>query len=306
MIVIAGPTAVGKTDLSIELAHHFNGEVINGDSLQIYRGLDIGTGKIHPEEMQDVPHHLIDILEADERYDVSRFVQAATALIVDIYHRGKLPIIVGGTGLYLEALMYQLELGQDGSDSEVRKTYQEKLERVGNQALWTELDAKDPEAAASIPYQNTRRVIRALEYIAVSGQPFSKQNGHQEQVSRFKELILVLDRPRELLYERINQRVLMMVNDGLEAEVMDVYQKQGDADWQSSKGIGYKEWFPYFKNEISRDQVISDIQQNSRRYAKRQLTWFRNRFKQKEWISIDASEDWKTQIFDLIQQHINR
>ena len=305
VIVIAGPTAVGKTDLSIELAQKFNGEVINGDSLQVYRELNIGSGKITPEEMDGVPHHLLDILQPNETYDVSRFVKDASTKICDIHQRNKLPIIVGGTGLYLEALLYKLELGQSGSSGEVRQTIQEQMEAEGSQVMWEKLNTLDPNAAEKIPFQNERRIIRALEYIQVSGKLYSDQDGHAEQHSRFKEKIIVLDRNRETLYDRINQRVGLMVESGLESEVRSLYNQANQQDWQSLKGIGYKEWFPYFEHQITKDQVIESIRQNSRRYAKRQLTWFRNRFKHKEWILINQESNWKDQVFNIVEKHIS-
>lgn len=305
VIVIAGPTAVGKTDLSIELAQKFNGEVINGDSLQVYRELNIGTGKITAEEMNGIPHHLLDILQPNETYDVSRFVKDASAKICDIHQRNKLPIIVGGTGLYLEALLYELELGQSGSSEDVRQTIQEQMEAEGSQYMWEKLNALDPKAAEKIPFQNGRRIVRALEYIQVSGKLYSDQEGHAEQHSRFKENIIVLDRDREALYDRINQRVGLMVESGLEAEVRSLYNQANHQDWQSLKGIGYKEWFPYFEHQITKDQVIESIRQNSRRYAKRQLTWFRNRFKHKEWILINQDSNWKIQVFNIVEKHIS-
>lgn len=288
LIVLAGPTGVGKTDLSIHLAEKFNGEIINGDSLQVYRQLDIGTGKITREEMANIPHHLLDILEPDAEYNANLFKEAATKAVLDIYNRGKLPIIVGGTGLYLEGLLYDLEFGQ-AENPEIRVKLEEEAEMLGNLAMWERLNQIDPAAAEKIPHQNLRRTIRALEVIEVSGELFSDQTSHQEKHSVFNELLFVLDRPRDLLYDRINRRVLMMIEAGLEEEVKTIYQKANGADWQSLKGIGYKEWFPYFDGHISTEDVVETIQQNSRRYAKRQLTWFRNRMKNPVWL--DMSQD---------------
>ncbi|MCW6663560.1 tRNA (adenosine(37)-N6)-dimethylallyltransferase MiaA [Aerococcaceae bacterium NML190073] len=290
VIVIGGPTAVGKTDLSIHLAKQFNGEIINGDSLQVYRNLNIGTGKITTTEMDGVPHHLLDILDEHEPYDASQFKKMATTLIKEIASRGKLPIIVGGTGLYLEGLLYNLEFGGESSHSpEVRQHWQQLAQRRGSEWLWQQLQAKDPQAAALIPYQNTRRVIRALEVIEVTGELFSKQESHEEQQSVFNECVIILERPREALYERINRRVQLMVEAGLEQEARALYDQANGADWQSIKGIGYKEWWPYFDGHATLEEVVSTIQQNSRRYAKRQLTWFRNRLKHTHWV--DVSDD---------------
>lgn len=303
VLVIAGPTGVGKTDLSIKLSHLLDGEVINADSLQFYQGLDIGTGKIKEAEKEGVPHHLIDILPAHQAFDVSQFVDLADQTIQEIHHRGSLPIIVGGSGLYIESLLFHLELGQDKSANPiVRHALEDRLERMGDLALWQELKQIDPQAAAKIPYQNSRRVIRALEVIEVTGQLFSDQRGHQDQDSRYQESLWILDRPRPNLYQRINQRVLQMVEEGLEEEVYGLYQASQGQPWQSLKAIGYKEWFPYFEGKISLQEVISQVQQNSRRYAKRQLTWFRNRFKQKHWLDLESDQINLDQMVNLIKK----
>lgn len=285
LIVIGGPTAVGKTEMSIHLAKTFNGEIINGDSMQVYKHLDIGTGKITVEEMNGVPHHLLDILEVTEEYDASRFKAEATQLIQEIWNRGKLPIVVGGTGLYLEGLLYDLEFGgRASSNPMIRQSFENKAIELGEEVLWEELNSLDPAAAAKIPAQNVRRTIRALEVIHVTGELFSAQQSHNEQQSVFNESVLILDRPRAELYDRINRRVAMMAEQGLEAEAKQLFDiAQGDRI-PSMKGIGYKEWWPYFAGDISKESVIETIQLNSRRYAKRQLTWFRNRLKAVNWL----------------------
>lgn len=294
VVVIGGPTGVGKTALSIEIAHLFNGEVVNADSMQMYEHLDIGTGKITSEEMQGIPHHLLSVLPVDRPYSVDQFKQDATQAILDIADRGKLPIIVGGSGLYLEGLLYDLEFGFANShDASLRQSLQAKADEIGNYALWCELKQLDPVAAEKIPYQNVRRTIRALEMIQLTGELFSNQMNHQSKPSVFNERLFILNRERSKLYDRINQRVHMMDEMGLEAEVSWLYEQANGQDWQSLKGIGYKEWIPYFEHQITKTEVIEQIQQNSRRYAKRQLTWFRNRMKAPYWIDLvkaDATE----------------
>lgn len=305
LIVIGGPTAVGKTDLSIRLAQQFNGEIINGDSIQVYRHLDIGSGKITTAEMEGIPHHLLSFLEVEEAYDASRFKLEATALIRDIYSRGKLPILVGGTGLYLEGLLYDLEFGgQASTHPEIRAEIEARAVEVGNLALWEELNLIDPEAAATIPYQNSRRTIRALEVIQATGMLFSSQTSQKNQISNFNECLLFLDRPRAELYDRINKRVLLMSEAGLEQEAHWMFEKAQGQFLPGMKGIGYKEWLPYFNGEQSKETVLDQIQQNSRRYAKRQLTWFRNRFKSVHWLD-NSDEELAIQLAcSIVQQHV--
>ncbi|MBG9980984.1 tRNA (adenosine(37)-N6)-dimethylallyltransferase MiaA [Facklamia sp. DSM 111018] len=304
LVVLAGPTGVGKTDLSIHLARQFSGQIINADSMQIYKGLDIGTGKIKPEEMEEIPHHLLDICYPDQFYSASQFQKDAVNCIRQIAQEGDLPILVGGTGLYLEGLLYQLEFGGKGSfDPEIRENLEKKIRQKGNQFLWDKLATIDPKAANKIPVQNGRRIIRALEVIEQTGQNFSDQAEHNEQRSRFNELLFVLDRPREELYDRINRRVLGMIEAGLEEEARWLFDQKLDPQLSSIKGIGYKEWFSYFQGEEELETVIAKIQQNSRRYAKRQLTWFRNRMKQPCWLDVSQT-NYLIKACHFVDQHI--
>ena len=303
LIVIGGPTAVGKTQLSIDLAKRFGGEIINGDRLQFYRGLDIGTGKVTLEEMQGVPHHALDFLDVDQDYDASQFQALAQNLIRDCHARGVLPILVGGSGLYLEGLLYDLEFGGKAShDPLIRQALEQRLETEGDQALYAELLAQDPLAASKIPIQNHRRLLRALEVMQVTGQKFSDQSQHETAQARYETCILALYRPRDQLYERINARVQAMVAQGLEAEVRHLYQVAQGQLLPSVQGIGYKEWWPYLAGAISdREAVIAAIQQNSRRYAKRQLTWFRNRIQGTHWLDASDYEMAFAQATSLVQ-----
>lgn len=292
LVVIVGPTAVGKTDLSIALAEQLEAEIINGDSLQVYRGLDIGTGKIKNEEMHGIPHHLLDILDPVQGYSASDFQRDSQACIEEIYQRGRLPILVGGTGLYIEGLLYGLDFGRPGSyQPEIRQALEDRARKIGPQALWKELDKKDPLASKKIPYQNVRRTIRALEVLETSGRRFSDQAQAGGKQLLFRAYIILLDRPRPILYERINQRVLAMQAEGLETEAYQLYQKDPHLSFQASKGIGYKEWWPYFQGNASLEETLAKIQQNSRRYAKRQLTWFRNRLSPKDHLILNEAED---------------
>ena len=308
LLVIGGPTAVGKTQLSIDLAKRFGGEVINGDRLQFYRGLDIGTGKVTPEEMQGVPHHALDFLDVDQDYDASQFQALAQNLIRDCHARGVLPILVGGSGLYLEGLLYDLEFGGKAShDPLIRKALEQRLETEGGQVLYAELLEQDPLAASKIPIQNHRRLLRALEVMQVTGQKFSDQSQHETAQARYETCILALDRPRDQLYERINARVQAMVAQGLEAEVRHLYQVAQGQLLPSVQGIGYKEWWPYLAGDMTdREAVIAAIQQNSRRYAKRQLTWFRNRIQGTHWLDASDYETALAQATSLVQDLLDK
>ena len=308
LIVIGGPTAVGKTQLSIDLAKRFGGEVINGDRLQFYRGLDIGTGKVTPEEMQGVPHHALDFLDVDQDYDASQFQALAQSLIGDCHARGILPILVGGSGLYLEGLLYDLEFGGKAShDPLIRQALEQRLGTEGAQVLYAELLAQDPLAASKIPIQNHRRLLRALEVMQVTGQKFSDQSQHETAQARYETCILALDRPRDQLYERINARVQAMVAQGLEAEVRHLYQVAQGQLLPSVQGIGYKEWWPYLAGDMTdREAVIAAIQQNSRRYAKRQLTWFRNRIQGTHWLDASDYETALAQATSLVQDLLDK
>lgn len=308
LIVIGGPTAVGKTQLSIDLAKRFGGEIINGDRLQFYRGLDIGTGKVTLEEMQGVPHHALDFLDVDQDYDASQFQALAQNLIRDCHVRGVLPILVGGSGLYLEGLLYDLEFGGKAShDPLIRQALEQRLETEGAQVLYAELLAQDPLAASKIPIQNHRRLLRALEVMQVTGQKFSDQSQHETAQARYETCILALDRPRDQLYERINARVQAMVAQGLEAEVRHLYQLAQGQLLPSVQGIGYKEWWTYLAGDMTdREAVIAAIQQNSRRYAKRQLTWFRNRIQGTYWLDASDYETALAQATSLVQDLLDK
>lgn len=288
IIVIVGPTAVGKTSLSIEVAKRFNGEVISGDSMQIYKELDIGTAKVTPEEMGKVPHHLIDIKEIDEKYSVADFQKEATQKIQEITGRGKIPIIAGGTGLYIESLLYPVTHSKIEPNLTLRKELENYADKLGNEKLWERLNQVDPVAANKIHPNNVRRIIRALEVYEETGELFSSfQNERQKKESNYDVFLIGLNTERELLYERINSRVDQMAEEGLVEEAKALWEKVGpELSTQSTKGIGYKELFPYFNQKISLEEAIEAVKQNSRRYAKRQLTWFRNRLEDVHWIDL--------------------
>ncbi|PLS04751.1 tRNA (adenosine(37)-N6)-dimethylallyltransferase MiaA [Neobacillus cucumis] len=276
LLVIIGPTAVGKTNLSIEMAKLFNGEIISGDSMQIYRGMDIGTAKITKEEMQGIPHHLIDIKEPEENFSVAEFQLLVRAKINEIAKRGKLPIIVGGTGLYIQSVIYDYQFSDVSGDEAFRLELEERVKEIGNEALYKELQEVDPESAAQIHPNNVRRVIRALEIFHLTGKTMREYQSKQQPDLMYDTALIGLTMDREKLYERINLRVDIMVEQGLLAEVKSLYN-QGLRDCQSIQAIGYKEIYDYLDGKVTWEEAVEQLKQNSRRYAKRQLTWFRNK-----------------------------
>lgn len=289
VIAIVGPTAVGKTALSIELAKKLDGEIINGDSMQVYRDLNIGTAKITPEEMDGVPHHLLDILEPTDSFSVADYQQAVREKITEIQARGKMPIIVGGTGLYVQAVLYDFRFTEEKIDEGVREAYYTALEQVGPEAMHARLAAVDPETAKTIHPNNTRRVIRALEMAEHSDVKKSNDAQHQGGKALYHHLIIGLNMDREKLYERINLRVDMMLEQGLVDEVRGLYDRD-IRDVQAIRAIGYKELYDYFDGRETFEQAIENLKQNSRRYAKRQLTYFRNKMDITWYDSFSAKE----------------
>jgi len=298
VLLIAGPTAVGKTALSLTLAKQFNGEIISGDSMQVYRHLDIGTAKVLPAERAGIPHYLIDIKAVDQRFTVAEFVTRATDLINQIQSRGKLPIIVGGTGFYLQSLLagYQFGPTEAAPDMAYRQQLFDLAAAEGPDAVWQQLQAIDPVAAATIEPQNTVRVVRALEYQRTSGQLFSAQA--DTPATALDALTICLTADRQLVYDRINRRVDQMMTAGLVAEAKWLYD-QGGRDLPAGKGIGYHELFPYFAGQTDLATAVDLIKQDSRHYAKRQLTWFRNKMTV-DWFNLlehpDQQQDIQAQL----------
>lgn len=287
VILLGGPTATGKTALSVGLAKEFNGEIISADSMQIYKGLDVGTAKITPDEMEGVPHHLLDFLEPEQPFSVADFVDRAAALIEQITERGHLPIVAGGTGLYLSSLLNGVQFAPQKVPPELRVQLQQELEERGAQALYEELRQVDPEAAAGIHPNNHHRVLRALELYRATGVTMSRQKAESLPTEQpYDALLLCLDFPeRAQLYERIDLRVDRMMTAGLLQEARLVYDYQAEYK-TAAQAIGYKELFPYFAEEQELTPCVDKLKQASRNYAKRQLTWFR-RMPQVQWL--DAS-----------------
>ncbi|MCM3386949.1 tRNA (adenosine(37)-N6)-dimethylallyltransferase MiaA [Ureibacillus chungkukjangi] len=282
VVAIVGPTASGKTALSIKMAKAFNGEIINGDSMQIYKGLDIGTAKITEEEMEGVPHHLISFKEPTEGFSVAEYQTLVREKIAEIQGRGKLPIIVGGTGLYVQSVLYDFQFTKEDVDEEARKSYYDELAKIGHDAMHAKLMELDPETAETIHPNNTRRVIRALEMVELHGVSKASEEHNRGDIPLYQHLIIGLDMDREKLYERINLRVDIMMEQGLLDEVTGLWER-GIRDVQSVQAIGYKELYAYLDGRLTLNDAIKQLKQNSRRYAKRQLTYFRNKM-DVEWI----------------------
>lgn len=307
MIIIAGPTGVGKTSLSLKLAKAFNGEIINGDSMQIYQSLDIGTATPTEREQAEAIHHLISYVDVDEDYSVSRFKTDAKAAMEAILKKGKLPILVGGTGLYLESFIYDLSLGGKNLEHpEFRRQMESLANSEGNEAVYQKLVELDPKAAEKIHPNNLRRVIRALEVGTFSDRLFSDQaETHDNHESPYDLCIIALNTDREVLYERINMRVDAMVNQGLIEETKWLLSQNLDENQQSMKAIGYKELFPYIRGDMPLEVALEDLKQNSRRYAKRQITWIKNRLKDAHWIDLVEHPENLQSVLKLVEKFVN-
>jgi tRNA dimethylallyltransferase len=273
LIFIVGPTAVGKTALSLDIAQRFNGEIISGDSMQVYRGMDIGTAKASAEEQALIPHHLIDIREPNEPFTVSEFQQIATNVIADIHSRGKLPIVVGGTGLYVESLCYHFQFGEGAPDLAFRDQLTERAEQEGNEVLYKELTDIDPEAAAKIHVNDIRRIIRALEVWHTKGVKMSESSNRKESIYDALWIGLTMDRAK--LYSRIEQRIDMMLHQGLIEEVKQLKEKGLEQNNVALQALGYKEIIYWLNGEIDYDRAVELLKRDTRHFAKRQLSWFR-------------------------------
>ncbi|MBZ5750525.1 tRNA (adenosine(37)-N6)-dimethylallyltransferase MiaA [Metabacillus litoralis] len=284
LVVIIGPTAVGKTKLSIDLAHRLDGEIISGDSMQIYKGMDIGTAKISVNEMEGIRHHLLDIKSPEEDFSVAEFQANVRPLIEEIANQTKTPMIVGGTGLYIQSVLYDYQFTENPSDPEYRSKLEAELKDRGAKAIHQLLEKIDPESAWKIHPNNSRRVIRALEVFHCTNKTMSEYINSQEQEPLYDVALIGLTMDREILYDRINQRVEIMVKQGLLEEVKQLYDK-GIRNTQAIQAIGYKEIYDYFDGKMTYDEAINQLKQNSRRYAKRQLTWFRNKMEVK-WFDM--------------------
>ena len=300
LLIIAGPTGVGKSELSIELAEKYNGEIISADSMQIYKKMDIGTAKVDYSN-SNIKHHMLDIVDFNENFSVSDFQKKAKSLIKDINNRGKLPIVVGGTGLYINSLCYNLTFQNQAKDVEYRKELEDTAADKGLDYLYKKLEKIDSASAKKIDPNNKNRIIRALEINKTS----TKENNRlREENNDYNLLYICLYMDRKKLYDKINNRVDKMIELGLIDETKDLIKDLDDYNFNSLKAIGYKEVISYLNSEISLDECIELIKRNSRRYAKRQFTWFR-RDERVIWINKDC-DNWKKDIENLMGEKFKR
>lgn len=285
LVILAGPTAVGKSELSIRLAKAIDGEIISADSMQIYRHMDIGSAKIPPEQREGVPHHLIDILEPDESFHVVQFQTLVKQAVKEITGRGRIPILVGGTGFYIQAVLYDIDFTSEGEDETFRKKLENIAKDQGNEVLYERLKTIDPKACESIHANNIKRVIRAIEFYEKTGKRISDHNEEQrKRFSPYQFAYFILHDERERLYVKIDKRVDIMLNQGLVDEVACLKEMGCKPDMVSMQGLGYKEILQYLNGECSLENAVYRIKRDTRHFAKRQLTWFR-REKDVIWIS---------------------
>ncbi|NLM13334.1 MAG: tRNA (adenosine(37)-N6)-dimethylallyltransferase MiaA [Epulopiscium sp.] len=288
LIVVAGPTASGKTKVSIELAKRIHGEIISGDSMQVYKYMDIGTAKPTKEEMDGVPHYMIDEIDPNDDFSVAIFQQKAKEYMTQIYTKNKLPILVGGTGFYIQSVVYDINFMETNTDNEYRNRLQELAKREGNAYVHQMLEEVDPVSAAAIHPNNIKRVIRALEFYHQTNEPISQHNERERaKESPYNTAFFCLTMSRETLYQRIDQRVDMMIQAGLVDEVKSLLDKGYSPELVSMQGLGYKELVQYFEDKISLSEAIYIIKRDTRHFAKRQLTWFR-RQEDPYWIDVEA------------------
>lgn len=305
LIILTGPTAVGKTDLSIQLAKAINAEIVSADSMQIYKYMDIGSAKVTNEEMQGVKHYLVDEIEPDVPFSVSEYKRMAENYIDEISSRGKNVIVTGGTGLYLNSLIYDMDFAKSDANQELRNELNKELEEKGPNYMYEKLLSLDEEAAKRIHPNNTKRVIRAIE-VVMSGEKMNDFSKDLKYNKKYKPIIIVLNRDRQSLYNRINLRVDIMLKNGLIEEVKGLLEKGYTKDMISMQGIGYKEIIKYFDGEYTLDEAVEIIKRDSRRYAKRQLTWFR-RYEDAKWFEIDkfdSSENLKDAVVSYVKENI--
>ncbi len=305
IICVVGPTASGKTALSIALAKRFCGEIISADSMQIYKGLSIASAAPTPQEMQGIPHHLIEFLDTDTAFTVADYTQAARRTINEVVSRKRLPIVVGGTGLYINSLVDNIEFVEQNTDSSVRKRLIEEYNTLGGEAMLERLREIDPDAAEKLHPNNDRRIIRALEIYHLTGHTLTEQNIlSRKNDSPFEPIMIGINyTDRSALYERINARVDIMLENGLIAEARNAFEKRSSATDGAVQAIGHKEFFDYFEGKISLEEAVELLKRSTRRYAKRQLTWF-CRDERIHWIYADRSDDVIAEAINIVEEEM--
>ncbi|MBC5996665.1 tRNA (adenosine(37)-N6)-dimethylallyltransferase MiaA [Romboutsia ilealis] len=297
LIILTGPTAVGKTDLSIKIAKNLSAEIISADSMQIYEYMDVGSAKVTKEEMDGVHHYMIDEVKPDFKFSVSEFQLRADKYIDEIVAKNKLPLVTGGTGLYLNSLIYNMDFAKSNANNEIRESLRLELEEHGIDYMHEKLRSLDEESANRIHKNNTKRVIRALE-VCLSGEKMNDFSKDLKFNDKYEPIIIVLNREREHLYERINKRVDIMLEKGLIDEVKNLLNMGYSKDLISMQGIGYKEIIKYLDGEYTYDEAIEVIKRDSRRYAKRQITWFK-RYESAKWFNLDEYND-----FNILEKDV--
>lgn len=306
LIVITGPTASGKTSLAVALAKKIGGEVISGDSMQVYKHMDIGTAKVTEDEKKGIPHYMIDEFEPDQECSVAVFQQQVKKYMNKIYNKGNIPIIVGGTGFYIRSITHDIEFEQVVKNEDYRKQLTKEADTFGAEYLHNRLQKVDPESASTIHMNNVQRVIRALEYYMETGKPISKHNTEEKQKQTPYNLIFIaLTMDREILYSRINIRVDQMIEEGLISEIESLISKGYSKNLTSMKAIGYKEFFPFFEGELSLNECIEILKRDTRHYAKRQLTWLKHQANP-IWIPVDKYNFKTEEILKVILKHIEQ
>lgn len=302
LIIIAGPTACGKTDSSIHLAKKINGEIISADSMQVYKYMDIGTAKITKNEMQGIKHYLIDEFLPDEDFSIAKFKDLATKYIDEIYTKGKIPILVGGTGFYINSVIYNNDFTKTEKDNTLRNTLEQEAKEKGNIYLHNKLLKIDELSAQKIHPNNIKKVIRAIEFFQQTGKKISEHNEEEKKKEKaYNVSFFVLNMPREKLYERIDLRVDLMVKNGLLEEVKSLLQKGYKKELVSMQGIGYKEIIAYLEGEISFEEAIYIIKRDTRHFAKRQLTWFKNQAEDSIWLDTSQFENTESLVDKMIE-----
>lgn len=301
MIILTGPTAVGKTSLSIKLCQKIGGDIISADSMQIYKYMDIGTAKISPEEMAGVKHYLIDELDPSEEFNVFVFKKMAKEALDRIYENDRIPVLVGGTGFYINALLFDTEFEEE-DNSKIRAELEKLLQEKGCEYLYGQLKEKDPEYAATLHMNNTKRVIRALEYITLNNKKFSLHNKEEKaKESPYDYYYFVLNDARDKLYEKIEKRIDLMIKEGLVDEVRKLKDMGFDKNYVSMQGLGYKEILDYLTGECTLDEAVYNLKIRTRHFAKRQLTWFRGQ-KEVIWINKNEFDHDEDRILDFIER----